>query len=451
MTNRISRRQMLQWTGMGSAGVVLAACMPAAPQAAEGGAEGAAPAEESLTFLIWDQWAGGGADEGMQSMLDGFAEQHPDVTFEREVFSGNEQLRDIVKTALGAGTGPDLMYYDLGGFALNVLVEAGQLLALDEPYAEYGWENEVFEFAQDWVTVEGKKYAFPHEFEFEPVYYNPAIYEELGLSVPTTHAEYVANCEACRDAGYIPIAIGNAGNGELRHTFGFPLNNLVGKEGMDDLALCGASWDQPEVLRAIEIITVDYMQNEFYPPSPNAIPGQDADNLFFAGQAVHRMTGSWWVRTALDAGTEFETDIFLYPSINGSEVLPQAWLGSGYQVPTGSADPRLAFDLIDYLFSADQIQTWVEALNVVPPMPFEVTGMNLPPLMQKALEILREEGRDFGWMPAGFSPPAFYDMMNAGFQQILAGEKTPQEQVADLQAAWDQSIEEGLYVLRCEA
>ena len=92
---------------------------------------------------------------------------------------------------------------------------------------------------------------------------------------------------------------------------------------------------------------------------------------------------------------------------------------------------------------------WVETVSVVPPMPFDAESLNLSDLMKKVLSILRSPDQKFGWMPAGFSPPGVYDMMNAGFQQILAGEKTPEQQMLDLQEQWQAAIDGGQYGLKC--
>ena len=101
MKGMTTRREFLHWTGVAGLGIAAAACVPAAPTGTTGEA-----AEESVTLLVWDQWSGGGADAGMQQLVESFTEANPNITIEREVYSGNEQLRDLLKTALGAGTGP---------------------------------------------------------------------------------------------------------------------------------------------------------------------------------------------------------------------------------------------------------------------------------------------------------------------------------------------------------
>ena len=46
----------------------------------------------------------------------------------------------------------------------------------------------------------------------------------------------------------------------------------------------------------------------------------------------------------------------------------------------------------------------------------------------------------FGYNVDVLAPPEFNDMMPNGFQAILAGDKTAEQQAADLQAAWEEGM-----------
>ena len=46
----------------------------------------------------------------------------------------------------------------------------------------------------------------------------------------------------------------------------------------------------------------------------------------------------------------------------------------------------------------------------------------------------------FGYNVDVLAPPEFNDAMQNGFQAILAGDKTPEQQAADLQAAWEEGM-----------
>src|SRR5665811_213630 len=436
----LNRRDIMRLSATAAGGAALGARGIGVTHASQTDLEG--------TLEVWDQWESPGSGGPMDKLVEMFEYSHPGVQVRRDVYQGI-QMTDVVPTALGANTGPDLLYYDLAPWALYQLYEANELAPLDEAYDKFGWNESVLELAQNWVTLDGSRYGMPDRFEFEPVFYNKRIYEELGLSVPTTHEEFISNCEACAEAGYIPIAAGNGGTGEMRHTFGFPLNNLLGKQEMDDIFFCGATWNRPEVVEAVRIVTVDYLERGFYPDSVNGIQPQDAHNLFFIGQGVHRLTGSWFMGDLAESGMADEVDIFLYPSIQGSEVLPQAWFGSGYQLPADSAQPEIALEFLGFLFSPEAIKVWIEDAKVFPPMQFDTDGIEMDPLMEKAMGILWGGEQELGWMIPSVVPVEFYNFLDAGFQQVINGEKTPEQQVEDLQGAWERAIESGAYPLRC--
>ncbi len=65
-----------------------------------------------------------------------------------------------------------------------------------------------------------------------------------------------------------------------------------------------------------------------------------------------------------------------------------------------------------------------------------LTASDLSKLVQSAAD----EGVQFGYNVDVVAPPEFNDMMQNGFQAILAGDKTPEQQAADLQAAWEEGM-----------
>ncbi|MGH2615447.1 MAG: hypothetical protein ACRDJC_09430 [Thermomicrobiales bacterium] len=73
------------------------------------------------------------------------------------------------------------------------------------------------------------------------------------------------------------------------------------------------------------------------------------------------------------------------------------------------------------------------------PVAFDASAVEVGPVNAAVIEILQNagsEGTRFGYNIDVLAPPAFNDMMTNGFQAILAGDKTPEQQAADLQAAW---------------
>ena len=73
----------------------------------------------------------------------------------------------------------------------------------------------------------------------------------------------------------------------------------------------------------------------------------------------------------------------------------------------------------------------------------DLSDLELGPLYQQIIDTLQSaeaEGAQFGYNVDVLAPPEFNDMMFSGFQAILVGDKTPEQQAADLQAAWEEGM-----------
>ena len=120
----------LHWIGMGALLVILVllltGCTAPVAQAPAGDAassEAAAPAAgEKVKVLFWDQFPD--VSDQMDAVVADFNAAHPNIEVTRESYQ-TEAMRDVIKTALSSGTGPDIFYYDLGPGFTGVLAKAG--------------------------------------------------------------------------------------------------------------------------------------------------------------------------------------------------------------------------------------------------------------------------------------------------------------------------------------
>src|SRR4028118_2011377 len=85
----------------------------------------------------------------------------------------------------------------------SALAEAGLLYDMTDAYEEHEWE--VFDFAKERVTFDGKLYGVPGELETIGVFYNKDVFTELGLEQPESLEDLRAASETIRDAGTIPM------------------------------------------------------------------------------------------------------------------------------------------------------------------------------------------------------------------------------------------------------
>ena len=137
----------------------------------------------------------------MEALTAAYTAANPDVTFEIENRPGGADGDNLVKTRLATGEAGDILQYNSGSLfqALNPVEQLADLSDIQG--------NVIDSFKSVVTASDGTVRGVP----FGPamgggIYYNKKIYEELGLSVPKTWAEFMANNEKIKAAGKVAVA-----------------------------------------------------------------------------------------------------------------------------------------------------------------------------------------------------------------------------------------------------
>jgi raffinose/stachyose/melibiose transport system substrate-binding protein len=390
----------------------------------------AATAQAETVLKVWDQFSEENDNKGMQAFIAAFEAANPDIKIQRDVQSADD-LRTIVQTALTSGAGPDVLYFDTGpGFA-GELAKAGLLMPLDDLYAA-GLDKHIYPWSKERTRFDGKVYGVGNEVEFIGVYYNADMFAELKLEVPKSYEDFVKVADALKAAGKVPVSFGNADGWPAFHIFSLFMNNAVGKEKLEQMMSGAASWDDPATVDAIKTWFVDANAAGHLIPSVNAVNYDDSGNLFKNGDAGMMVTGTWLI-SDISANAKFKPGWFFLPKKGGGDPLPPAGLGSGYFVNAKTANADAAKKFITFLFDPANANMWTEGMNRFPTYKVDLTGQKVPPLFVGAAEALAT-------VPMGFNidvlmTDKFNTAMKDGFQAVLAGSKTPEDQAKELQAA----------------
>ncbi len=396
--------------------------------------------DEQIELRVWDQFTAPSESEIVDDIYSAFTEQNPNVTITREAMS-TDQMRQTVNTALASGTGPDIIFYDTGpGFA-GVLQEANLLLPLDPMADQYGWRDRLVESALQGATIDGQLYGLPLQIDLIGLYHNQTLMEQEGFQVPETVDQLLELCGQASEKGYIALAFGNSEAWPAGHQFSITTSQMAGPDAMRQLLFeHQGSWDTPEMVTAIRSFFVDLRDAGCFGEDPNALTYDDANSLFYTGQALMTPTGSWLISELEENMPDQEVAFVPFPEITGGQ--GRYWvtgLGSAYYISANSEYQEQAGQFLDYLFSPETAQRWVGEADFFVPMQVDIAGLELSPLALSVFDVLQSAAA--GQTPLGYNidvltPPGFNDVMSNGFQAILAGDKTPEEQAADLQAAW---------------
>lgn len=178
--------------------VALAACGGDDAAAPAAGASGVPEEEVTLSILVDNGPANVATVEALGAA---FTEQNPNVTFEVEQRPGGGEGDNIVKTRLATGDMTDLFFYNSGSL-LQALSPAETLT----PLTEQPWVDTLVDPFPATVTAGEDLFGAPVGTAFAgAMFYNKKVYEELGLEVPSTWDEFMANNEQIDAAGITPV------------------------------------------------------------------------------------------------------------------------------------------------------------------------------------------------------------------------------------------------------
>ena len=400
-------------------------------------------AQEPVELRVWDQFTNPAESDNADAIYAAFTEQNPNVTITREAFS-TDQIRDVVNTAISSGTGPDLIFYDAGPGYAGVLADANLLLPLDDYAAQYGWDERIAAPAAEATTNDGVFLGMPLQTDLIGMYYNQTLLEQEGMTIPETLDDLVAFCGEATEKGYIPIAFADAEGYEAFWQFSMTANQTVGPDGIRALLNNEGSWDSPEIVAAIEAFFVTLRDAGCLPEDSVAIPYDDGNSLFYNGEALLNMTGSWLVAEIEEFMPDYEVGFVPFPEIEGG--VGRVWIsgvGSAWYISAATQHPDEAAAFVDYLFSQEALEKWIGVSRYFVPVDADLANIDVSPLSSQIIETLQAaggEGVQFGYNVDVLAPPEFNEAMSSGFQAMLVGDKTAEQQATDLQAAWEEGM-----------
>ena len=256
-----------------AAAVALAGCAAEAPEATTGA--------EIRVWLV-------GTDtpqEARDYLVETFEAENPGNTLviEEQAWGG---LVDKLTTSLSGSDSPDVV--EVGNTQAAAFTSAGAFLDLTDDYEALGGDDLLPGFVEA-GTYDGTFYAAPYYSGARVVFYDTAMYDALGLSVPTTLEEYVANGQA--------IAEANAGVSGIYFPGQDWYNALpyVWEQGGEIATFENGEWvagfSSPESIAGLEMVQEVMTTASVAPKDGNEA---EAQVPFCAGEVGHLSAPSWF-------------------------------------------------------------------------------------------------------------------------------------------------------------
>ena len=336
----------------------LAAAFAVAPQPAK-----------SQELTMWSHWAAEQIKRKfVEDAIERFEKANPGVKI-KPTWYEKTALYAALKTALRAGTAPDLIYAEPDQAEYY---ENGLLLDL----ADVNWGN-VEPWAKQAWAYKGKAYGLPLEAWTVEIYYNKKLMADLGVTVPASlqfsAEQFLDVVKKAKAKGITPLAIGVGDRpfpgAHLTHE---ALVKKLGVGDYDKLLKGKLPWTDPRVVDTLKYVR-SLVDAGALPNTFTSLKLGEAHTYFHTNPgALMFLNGSWYTSRAFnepDKGgqpKDFPLGIMKFPAMAGGACNECKTLAAGgsYVVNAATKHPKQAVAFLNSMATPEVGNIWLQNVLV---------------------------------------------------------------------------------------
>ena len=333
---------------------------------------------------------------------------------------GHEDYKTGILIQLAGGNPPDA-HTVWAGARTAFQVQNGSLAPIDDMWAANGLDSQFSPgMIESAVTYDGHKYLLPFGFHIAPMWYNPKVFADAGVAIPTTWDELKSACTTFSAAGIVPISMGSMNRWPAQFWFDYLILRTAGAEYRAKLMAGEAKYSDPEVVRAMELWAELFDAGCFADGATvNSLDWTDAADQLASGDAAMNLMGTWIMGylngNGFEPGTDY--DFFEFPVVD--EGVPSAVVGpvDGFVTAAGAKNPEGAMALLAFLAKPEIQAAWaVGQGNMSTNITSDTSGFN--DVTKRAMEVAAAaETYNFNYDLA--TPPAPSEVGLDMFQKFI--------------------------------
>ena len=365
------------------------------------------------TFPISPEVRANADEDFWQSQVDAFMEEYPEITVTNEVLPWAD--RDTaLSSAIAGGVAPDIVY-----MIPNEVVQYQAQGAL-APLQDFLVTDGYYDNALQYGNIDGNQYTAPILMSVVPTTCNATVLDQLGADIPETWDDLLELGELAKAEGLFATQLGFKPNDAMDMGF-LPWVQQAGGSTFDDDG--NPTLDSPEVLEAVQFLST--LATEGYINVDDSVTAVPLEQSGIAD-------GSVACEFSQGAGIMepfWGDDRVVGAPLTNVESAGYGTIGS-FTLLEGSDDKEAAAVFINWMTEPEQLTAIHDFSLFLPP--------------KESAELTIEEGspeavaaESLDVVTPGVQHPQAREVNSviiAEMQNVLLGNKTPEQAVADMQS-----------------
>jgi raffinose/stachyose/melibiose transport system substrate-binding protein len=327
----------------------------------------------------------------------------------------NTEYNTMLSAALAGGAGPDMFQSRAYG-GIEALAQSGYIEPLDTILPELKAFDKSFLRGATSIK-DGKVYGVPFAGQTLFVFYNKAIYKQLGLTVPDTWDQFISNLQAMKKAGVLPLANGGKDGWTLEILMGAMAPNFYGANAFFDAVVAGkTNFQDPRFVAAIAKL------KELTPYMPDlymGVPYADMQTSFINEMAGHFIGGSFEAGYFSAQNPKLDYDMFPAPvAKKGDPHYVSVYADGNFSINAASKNKPAAVKFLKFLASKATGDFFIKELKQVSAVPGVDTSSS--PYIQKVISLQKYSTPYIMLVGFRYQQPTGSVLIQAALQGMLA-------------------------------
>lgn len=380
----------------------------------------------------------------------------------------DETFKSTILADFEMGSEPDILFF-FNGKDANPIVSAGKVVSIDEIRSVYpDYATNMKDDMLGASPYDGKNYSVPVNGYWETMFVNKSVLEAAGVAVPGpdyTYDQFLADCQAIKDAGYTPIA---AALGHIPHYwFEYCIYNhltpathnilpdLPTVKGADgSYSFAEGDYDTTNAQYQAWIAGLndikDLYERGYFPQNTLSATDDETQQMFYSGKAAFMIDGSWRVGGIENAcGKDDDNGIPVDESLlanftvsyfggqgerKGGDII--TGLSSGYYITRKAWDDpekqAAAVAFVEYMTSDEMVTKFAGASTSALKNGVDTSSLELSSLGLAGMDMVKNAtGAATGAVQDQISDAARVSMFVPGMSQIVTGAATAEQAVQE--------------------